>query len=289
MRANRMATPLSDNYFFTLLNYTQAKFTFPIHFHPEYELKLVLKANGKGIIGDSIRYFKINDLVLIGPNTPHVWMATPIEKHAHVITIHFNANNFLNEAFLGKMACLSLKELLLNSKRGVLFSKETIQNISLRIISLSNETKGFPAMLKFLNILFDLSNSKNQKLLASESYKNQYSFHKNERIQKIIDFIENNFRDAIRIEEVAKSISLSPTAFSHFFKKYTSRSFSDYLIDYRIGYASNLLVNTEKNISNICYDSGFNNLSNFNRAFKSKRGCTPKAFRERYNNHQKIF
>ena len=284
-----MATPLSDNYFFTLLNYTQAKFTFPIHFHPEYELKLVLKANGKGIIGDSIRYFKINDLVLIGPNTPHVWMATPIEKHAHVITIHFNANNFLNEAFLGKTACLSLKELLLNSKRGVLFSKETIQNISLRIISLSNETKGFPAMLKFLNILFDLSNSKNQKLLASESYKNQYSFHKNERIQKIIDFIENNFRDAIRIEEVAKSISLSPTAFSHFFKKYTSRSFSDYLIDYRIGYASNLLVNTEKNISNICYDSGFNNLSNFNRAFKSKRGCTPKAFRERYNNHQKIF
>jgi len=288
MKANRMVTPLSQNDFFSILNYTEAKFTFPIHFHPEYELKLVLKAKGKRIVGDSIQNFHKADLVLIGPNTPHVWKAKPLEKYAHVITIHFDAANFMNDTFLNKDAAISLKELLLNAKRGVLFSNETIEEISQRIIALSNETKGFQATLKLLEILYDLSVSKEQLLLASESYKDHYSSNKNARIQKVVDFIENRFSKSIKIEEIANEVSLSPTAFSHFFKKYTSRCFSDYLIDYRIGYASKLLVVTDKNISEICYESGFNNLSNFNRVFKRKRGSTPTVFRQKYN-HNKIF
>ncbi|WP_439129052.1 AraC family transcriptional regulator [Polaribacter sp.] len=283
IKANRMVTPLNNNNFFSILNYTKAKFTFPIHFHPEYELKLVMNASGKRIIGDSNLSFEINDLVLVGPNTPHVWAAKPIGKYAHVITIHFNAESFLSNSFLDKDSSFNLKELLKNSKRGVLFSKEAIEKISNSIILLSTLSYDFNSILKLLSILHQLSISENQKLLASSNYKGPVRNTYNLRVKKVITFIENNFQDQIRIKDISKIISMSESAFSHFFKKTTNKSFTDFLTEYRIGNASKLLLESEKNISEICYSSGFNNLSNFNRIFKRMRGCSPKEFRKKHN------
>lgn len=283
IKANRMVTPLNKDNFFSILNYPKAKFTFPIHFHPEYELKLVLNANGKRIIGDSNLNFEIDDLVLVGPNTPHVWSAKPIGQYAHVITIHFDAESFLSQSFLDKISSFNLKELLKNSKRGVLFSKATIDSVSDSIISLSSMSYGFNSILKLLSILNQLSVSKDQKLLASLNYKGPVTTVNSSRIKKVISFIENRFQNQIRIKDVSETISMSESAFSHFFKKSTSKSFTDFLVEYRIGNASKLLLESEKNISEICYSSGFNNLSNFNRIFKRMRGCSPKEYRKKHN------
>ena len=259
-------TPLSEDDFFIVLNHYNAKFDFPVHFHPEFELNMVINSRGKRIIGDSIQDYDNLDLVLIGPNTPHAWTGSSGTDNAQVVTIQFH-NDFLGEKILGRKLMLTIRELLEKASRGVLFSHEAATNLKERIMKLS-ENQDFDSLLDFLSILYDLSISRNQKILATPSYIGHFNASKSRRIEKVNEYIQLNIRQNIKIKEVADLVNMSETAFSHFFKKRTQRSFSDYITDMRVGYSARQLVETEKNISEICYDCGFNNISNFNRIFK---------------------
>lgn len=274
-RIIREITPLSDDEFFIVLNHLNAKFDFPIHYHPEFEMNLVLHSRGKRIIGDSIEEYGHSDLVLIGPNTPHAW--TGQEENVQVITLQFQTDFLSDKAFSRKLV-LPIKEMLERSKMGVLFSPETTAYIQERILKLT-ETRQFDSFLEFLSILYDLAISRNQRTLSSLAYVGQFDTSKSRRIKLVNQYLYEHLSDQIMINDVAKLVSMTPSAFSHFFKKRTQRSFSDYLADIRIGNAARLLIETEKNIAEICFDSGFNNISNFNRTFKSKKGCTPGEFR----------
>lgn len=276
-RIVREITPISSDDFFVVLNHFNAKFDFPIHYHPEYELNLVLNSKGKRIIGDSIQDYTSSDLVLIGPNTPHAWAGNENHSDAHVITIQFHTD-FLSDKALNRKIAMPIKELLNKARRGVLFAKETTEVMIGKFEKLSG-TQGFDSLLEFLSVLYDLSISRNQQVLASSSYVGHIDPSKSRRIQKVTDFIQTNLHKEIRVKEVAEMVNMSETAFSHFFKKRTQRSFSGYLTDMRIGHAARQLVDSEKNITEICYESGFNNISNFNRTFKKKRGVTPSDFR----------
>ncbi len=139
---------------------------------------------------------------------------------------------------------------------------------------------GFDSLLELLSILYDLSISRNQKLLSSSSYVNKYESSKSRRIKKVTDYIYDNYADQIKLKEVADLVNMSETAFSHFFKKRTHRSFSELLHDVRVGNATRLLIESEKSMAEIGYECGFNNLSNFNRIFKKKKGCTPSEFKK---------
>lgn len=274
-RIVREITPLTEDDFFIVLNHYNAKFDFPVHYHPEYELNLVLHSKGKRIIGDSIKEYHDPDLVLIGSNTPHAW--TGHEKGVHVVTIQFHTD-FLSEKALSRKLTTPVRELLDRSRMGVLFSEETTTHMIDRIFRLT-EIRGFDSLLEFLSILYDLSTSRNQLTLSSPSYIGQFDTSKSRRIKMVNQYLYDNLANPIRIEEVAGIVSMTPSAFSHFFKKRTQRSFSDYLTDLRIGHAARMLIETEKNISEICFESGFNNISNFNRSFRAKKGCTPSEFR----------
>lgn len=274
-RIVREITPLSEDDFFIVLNHYNAKFDFPIHYHPEYELNLVLHSKGKRIIGDSIKEYQHPDLVLIGPNTPHAW--TGQEEGVRVITIQFHTD-FLSEKELSRKLTTPIRELLDRSKMGVLFSPETTASLLERISRLT-EIRGFDSLLEFLSILYDLSISRNQLSLSSQSYVGQFDTSKSRRIKMVNQYLHDNMMNNIKINDVAQLVSMTPSAFSHFFKKRTQRSFSDYLTDLRIGHSARLLIETEKNISEICFESGFNNISNFNRSFKVQKGCTPSEFR----------
>jgi AraC-like DNA-binding protein/quercetin dioxygenase-like cupin family protein len=274
-RIVREITPLVEDDFFIVLNHYNAKFDFPVHYHPEYEMNLVLNSTGKRIIGDSIKTYNSPDLVLIGPNTPHAW--TGCENGVQVITIQFQSD-FLGEKFLSRKLSMPVREMLERSKMGILFSPETTTALTERILKLS-EMRGFDSLLELLSILYDLSISRNQMTLSTLSYVGQFDTSKSRRIKMVNEYLYKNLQNPIRINEVANLINMSPSAFSHFFKKRTQRSFTDYLTDLRIGYAARLLIESEKNISEICYESGFNNISNFNRSFKGQKGCTPSEFR----------
>lgn len=274
-RIIREITPLSEDDFFIVLNHFNAKFDFPVHYHPEYELNLVLHSKGKRIIGDSIEAYGHPDLVLIGPNTPHAW--TGKEPNVQVVTIQF-LPDFLSEKAFSRKLTLPIKELLERSKMGVVFSNETTNKFFDRIMMLT-ETRRFESLLQFLSILNDLATSPGQRSLSSLSYVGQFDTSKSRRIKIVNQYLYDNLINQIKINDVAALVNMTPSAFSHFFKKRTQRSFSDYLSDLRIGNAARLLIESEKTVSEICFESGFNNISNFNRAFKEKKGCTPTEFR----------
>lgn len=273
----RESVPISGNDFFIVLNHTNAKFDFPLHFHPELELNLVLNSSGKRIIGDSVMGYGDADLVLVGPNTPHVWTGSDANTDAHVITIQFH-QDFLPENWLNRKLASPIKDLIERSKRGIVFSKETVEMLKPKLLQLS-DSQDFDSLLNFLSILYDLATAKNTKLLASHLYVDYYSFPKSRRIEKVNNYIKENLVQKITLKEVSDLVNMSESAFSHFFKKSTKSSFSDYITDLRLGYAARLLLETERSVNEICFDCGFNNISNFNRTFKRKMGFTPSAFR----------
>jgi AraC-like DNA-binding protein len=273
----RELVPISGDDFFIVLNHTNAKFDFPLHFHPEIELNLVLNSSGKRIIGDSVVEYSDCDLALIGPNTPHMWTGIKENNNAHVITIQFHEDLFSKNTLNRKLA-FSIRELLERSKRGIAFSKETIEILKPKIVKLS-DSQDFDSLLNFLSILYDLSIAKNTKMLASHSYVDFFSFPQSQRIEKANNYIKDNLHNKIQLKDVADLVNMSETAFSHYFKKCTNSSFSDYTNDLRLGLAAKMLFESEHSIKEICYDCGFNNISNFNRNFKRKMGFTPSDFR----------
>ncbi len=273
----REITPVKADDFFILLNYENAKFDYPIHYHPEYELNLVLDSTGKRIVGDSITDYSEIDLVLIGPNTYHAWTGDRKYSHSHVVTIQF-AEDLLSEQILNKKLMSPIKRMLESSYRGIEFSEDTKRNIRDKMLKLS-QSHGFDSILSFLSILYDLAISRNQNLLASTTFKSEFELPQSHRIKKVVEHLQKNYSEDIMLSEVAGMVNMSDSAFSHFFKKKTRHSFSDYLIDIRISHASRMLLETSQNVSEICYNCGFNNLSNFNRLFKKKKGCTPSEFR----------
>lgn len=273
-------TPISEEDLFVILDHPNAKFDFPIHYHSDFEINLVLNSTGKRLVGDSVMNFGDIDLVMTGPNLPHVWKGT-IEEGSHVITIQFHPQ-LLNFPILKKRLLNPIKELLQKSSRGIMFSKETALSARDKILTITR-SNGFDTVLLFLSLLNDLAVSRNQTLLAN-SYFNPDDLGvdtRSRRINKVCEYINNNYTENIKLSDVAKLIGMSDSSFSHFFKNKTRMNFVDYVNDIRIGYAAIMLYETTNTISEVCYKCGFNNISNFIRVFKRKKGETPSDYRQK--------
>ena len=272
-------TPLADDDLFILLDHPNAKFDYPVHYHSDYEINLVLNDEGTRVFGDSDEKFSSPDLVMLGPNIPHAWKGTRQEGN-HVITIQFS-EELLNFPILNKRMFASIRQLLIESRRGLTFSNDTKVLIADKILRLTR-LQGFHTVLDFLSILYDLSIA-NKEMLVSNYYdaNEALTAFKSRRITKVCDYIEKNFQDSVKLSDVAKLVNMSESAFSHFFKKKTGCSFIDYLNSVRIGKASQMLIDTTHSINEICYSCGFNNLSNFIRIFKKFKGPTPSEYRSK--------
>lgn len=279
----REITPLTNEDFFVVLYHPNAKFDFPTHYHPEYEINYVENAKGKRIVGESMSTYDGVDLVITGPNIYHSWQSESGGAEL-VVTIQFQ-KDMLPASYQNKKLLAPIRELLERSTRGVAFSKETIEQLAPRIKNLINEN-GFVSFLDFLGILHDMAISENQKVLCSQTFSPEIDMFKSRRIRMTCDYINKNFENKIMISDVANLINMTNSSFCHFFKKRTQKSFIDYLNEVRIGHASVQLIETTKTISEICYSCGFNNVSNFNRIFREKKMLTPSEFRN--FNHQQI-
>lgn len=275
----RETTPLQDEDLFALFRHSQAKFDYPLHSHSDFELNLVCHTNGKRIIGDSIESFEDLDLILMGPDLPHKWKA-PTTEDTTVVTIYFH-DLFVNSFLLQKRMFTPIKEMLTRSNRGLDFSKETKLRMKDRLFLLS-QSHGFNTGLDFLSILYELAISSGQRTLASPSYDidSLKVETKSRRISNICKYIEENYKENISRQEMAESINMSNSAFSHFFKKRTSRSFVEYVNEVRIGKATKMLMETTHSVSEISFQCGFNNLSNFNKIFKKITQKTPSEYRD---------
>jgi len=172
--------------------------------------------------------------------------------------------------------------------RGISFSQDTIRHLTPRILSL-NEKNGFDSVLELMSILHDLSISRNMRTLSDAAFSNEQFSYNSRRIEKAFQHMYDNFDRSISLSEVAKLVNMTEVSFSRFIKKRTGNTFIDSLNEIRLGHASKKLIETTHSISEISYHCGFNNISNFNRIFKKKKGCTPKAFRESFTTGTKVF
>ncbi|WP_316823518.1 AraC family transcriptional regulator [Pedobacter gandavensis] len=279
----REITPLTQSDCFTIFSRTKKEFDFPLHYHEEYELNLILHAKGaKRIVGDHIDVITNADLVFIGPNLYHAWFTHQCNSEEILeITIQFHKDLF-DDRFLKRNQLSFIANMFDRAQKGILFAPDTIERLTPRILSL-NQKKGFDSVLELFSILHDLSISRNMRTLSNSSFNNEQFNYNSRRIEKAFDYMNANYHHVVSLEEVAKAANMPEVSFSRFIKKRTGSTFIDSLNEIRLGHATKMLISSTQTISEIAYKCGFNNISNFNRIFKKKKCCTPKEFRDSFS------
>jgi len=255
---------------------------FPFHYHPELELILILKGSGQRFVGDNIAEFNSGELYLFGANLPHTFynkhLAT--SRDIHQVVVQFD-EHFLGKGFFEKPAFKLIKSLLENAKRGYCFSKDTVQLVYQKIKRLVQLDE--PEMIiELLAILDVLSKSVDYQFIASAGYNIKVNGKDSERMIAVYDYIFNHFNEDISLNKAASVACLSPEAFCRYFKKHTRKKFSEFLIEVRIGNACKLLQENKMSVQQISVDCGFNNISYFNRKFKTITQKTPAEYRSAF-------
>lgn len=285
-------SPLSDKDCFILIERKKSNFNFPIHVHPEAELNFIENAAGAlRIVGDSTEEIGDEDLTLVAnPHLEHAWMDHN-NKSANIyeITIQFH-RNLLSEDFLSRNQMVSIRHLFQEAQYGVVFSPDTIANVRPMLKTLMCERDSFYSLMKLLMVLHELSMDKAMRRLSSGRFMTQAlkQNRQDSRLTRIMDYLNLHYADKLSLTDIAGLAHMSEASFSRFIKQHTSKSFVDFLTDIRLGAAARELVDTSLSIAEIGYNCGFNNLSNFNRIFKKRKGVTPHEYRDNYRKNKVI-
>lgn len=274
-------TPLTQHDCFTIFSRVKKNFNFPLHFHEEYELNLIINAPGaKRMIGDHEEEIGDLELVLVGPNLSHAWVNHNCRTESITeVTLQWH-KDLLDEKFLKKNQLSSVKNMFDQSSRGLLFSRETTQALTSRLLE-AKEKQGFGAIMELMDILNELSLSTDIRVLSDRmDNNNQILYHNSRRIDKVLDYMNIHFQKNITLKALSQLIGMTEVSFSRFIKHRTGNTFIDTMNEIRLGHASRMLITSNAPIADIAVQCGFNNISNFNRVFKHKKHCTPKDFRE---------
>ncbi len=256
------------------------------HFHPEYELTLFTESTGKRVTGDHTGSFGPGDLLLLGPNLPHymrndaVYYEGRPELRIRAIVVHF-AEDFLGQGFFDIPEMAGIKKLLQRSARGLQIYGKTQARLAPCMERLL-QLEGYERLRALLDILHRIAGSREQRQLASLSFQNTFVRDDAQRIDRVYDFMFQNFAEPVSLSEVAALVRMNNSAFCKFFKKRTGKTFSQVLNEIRVGYACKLFMDQGVSVSEACYRSGFNSLSYFNRQFKRITGSSPLAYRRRF-------
>jgi len=256
------------------------------HFHPHYQLFTVLEGTGKRLIGDSIQTFEPGDTVFLGPDIPHLWRSDPAyfngnhDLFTHGVVLYFQ-EDFLGKDFFEKPEMLHLKQLLIDSKRGIEYKGGLRDHIRQELLELRN-AEGFYGILRLLTLLDKLAHGTGGSPIASYGYVNTYKVSETERMQKVHNYVLQHFAQEIRLGDVASLAGMSEAAFCRYFKARSNKTFIDFVNEIRVGHACKLLLEDQWTIAQIAYDSGFDSLSNFNRNFKRYIGHTPREYKGNY-------
>lgn len=249
------------------------------HFHPEYQLFLVVKGKGTRFIGDNIKPFKENDLVMTGPNLPHLWRSDSMAEGQQTrgIVIYFQPD--LLGFSVEKEELETTRKLFQKSLRGIEVRGDTNKLISKWMIELL-DLKGLASVIQLLKILNTLATSTDCYSIAHAGYVNLN--RESSQMNLVYQHVMKNFSRRLPLEEVAEIMNMSVSSFSRYFKSRANKSFSDFLCEIRIGHACKMLHEEKMNISQVCYESGFFTLSNFNKQFKEVTGQTPLQYKKTY-------
>lgn len=264
--------------------YKYQSFTYPWHFHSEYEIIYIEKGHGQCIIGDNIMEYADDTLIIFGSELPHC-MQSPNEYRAdghpgvNGVIIQFE-KEFMQYAFMHYMQFVNISKLLNDSARGIRFDLKNQQKTK-DLIKETAMAEGVEQIISFLALLHNLSTLGDREYGASPNYSLIPADLKNKKIEKIIAYINKKYTENITLNHISSLAAMNPSAFCRFFKENTGKTLIQYITDMRIGYACKLLANDTFNISQISMECGFENIVHFNRCFKKNMGITASKYRKR--------
>ncbi len=287
MKASLEHLDPQENNSFQIREVIQNRFDAPYHYHSAFELTLIIAGEGKRFVGNNITDFRPGDLVLLGANLPHCWQnhrqdwlhSQEDGQQAQALVIHFTAD-FLGADFFNKPECRSIKKLLDKARGGFSIQGPTQDRVVREMLALK-DLNPFSRLLSLLNILqlISVAGVDAQSIDANEN-NYQLSTSDLERINRIYAYVIANYTQEVHLDEVAHLANMTETAFCRYFKKITKKTFVSLVTEFRIKHACDLLRTSNKSMVEICFESGFGNLSHFNKQFKQYMNETPLQYRK---------
>ena len=282
MKPLPFSIPKTANESFRVQVDRQPHFYDVLHCHPEIQLTLLVRSEGVYSIAHQMGRFKEGDMYLIGADVPHVfrnamaWYDGGAGEEAHSISLFFRENSF-GQGLFDLPEFLQVKQLLKSSVRGVLLSEQLAGELAPQMLEMPM-LSGSSRIIRLMVFLEQIANSGAYEFL-SPAMEQRFQKENYERLNKIMAYILAHFSEPITLEEIAREAHLSPSAFCRYFKKRTRKSFVEYLNDFRVGMACKMLLETSVPVAQVCYQTGFNNVANFNRQFRRVMGVTPTVYR----------
>src|SRR5215213_4988528 len=287
MKPHLLKVSLKPESSFDILQKIGGNFYNQWHFHPEIELIYIHKGRGTRFIGNDVHRFEPGELFLFGSNLAHMWRCDPeyylegSRLTAEVTVIYFH-HDFLGDKFFNLPELKSIDSLLEKAKQGIKITGST-KALVRELINKLSEAKGLEKITTLLTILEKIANSKEKECVNPIYHPIKFERLEIERLNKIFEHTSTNFQRKITLSEIASVANLSAKAFCRYFKSKTRKTFYDFLLEVRVSHACNLLLEKDMTIYEVCYDSGFNNLSNFNRYFKKIMNKTPLEFKKEHS------
>jgi AraC-like DNA-binding protein len=262
-----------------------AYFNNPWHYHPEIELTLIVKSTGLRFVGDSVERFEASDLVLLGSFLPHYWRndeafyQTDSSQTAEAIILRFKID-VLGKELLNLPEMKPIEELLRRASQGICFSKKMSALIQPLLIKL-HESKGIDQLILFLEIFKNLSQTDDFRLLSTKIFSGSNQQNDSSRINQVLNYVQLHLHENIKLETVAYLTNMNTSAFCRYIKAQTNKTFVELLNDIRIASACRMLIDSKKDIAEICYECGFANVTHFNYTFKKVTGQNPTEYRRK--------
>ncbi|HAI83099.1 MAG TPA: AraC family transcriptional regulator [Chitinophagaceae bacterium] len=257
-----------------------------LHFHPEIEIVLVHKGTGTQFVGNTLKRFKDGDLTLLGSNVPHLWKCDDAyfkqskKLKAEATVIHFLPETFGNQ-FWSLPENEKIKQLFEHAQHGINIIKQTKVEVA-ALMQQMLQASATERLILLHQLLHIISISKHRKLISSKSIA-VANTKENNRFNNVLQYLTNHYTEPIDLATIAKVAHLTPPAFCRYFKKRTKQSFSTFLKLLRMQHACKLLAETDMPVGTIVYESGYNNVSNFNKHFKEVIQQTPLTYRKQFN------
>ncbi len=270
-----------DNASFVFFDSSSPRFRCPYHYHPELELTLIRSGRGHRLVGDDLAAFEPGDLVLLGANLPHTYFHSPDFDEglegARSLVVQF-LPDLGGGLFSSAPECAGILRLFQRCARGLVPGKTARAKVLPRLLEFE-EASPLRRMTLLLEVLDLLARDRQARPLASAGFRPEFNRHQARRLERACEWITCHFREPVTLAQAARQAHLTPSAFSRFFRRATNRTFVHFLNELRVGHACRLLLDTDQPIATIAYESGFENLSNFNRRFRDLKHLTPREFR----------
>lgn len=256
------------------------------HYHTEVELIHFKKGEGTQFIGDSIKRFKAGDVVLVGANLPHYWRFDDVyfdensQEPADIRVSHFN-ENFWGPQFLDLPENANIRGVLDKARRGLQVTGKSRQVVA-DLLEALIDAEGCQRIILLVNALSAIANCKGLVTLSSIGFKPDLVDNESDRINAIYEYSIKNFKRKIQLEEIAEVANISPNSFCRYFKSRTRKTYSQFLIELRVGHACKLLIENNQCIKRLCYESGFNNFTSFHKYFKMITGKSPLTYQKEF-------